>query len=278
MMRATAICLALVVLLVAQAQADRNITSFPWSEDMDTSGYTSDLLRMSTGCSHTYLSTGGWDGGGAARFEVGYDGAYCGLGSLSWTGLGSQSQLNVRIVYWVSTDYAENETRNNKLILVTPQSGTRPMMFHKQFGGAGDWIGFAPCDGTVCDYLGGNSWPETSETFRMGSGTYEQEWVSLEFEMITGTQALNLYVTTRDGLFTGLYNGSAATLDGWTGGLTGIDTLTYFNDTPGDHRTPGAGEYYIIDDVAVSDSYIGPPTGFVSSAAANTYLPLRITP
>jgi hypothetical protein len=92
---------------------------------------------------------------------------------------------------------------------------------------------------------------------RVGDPPYRQEeWISVELEQNTTTGVINLYVFTQDGTLSGLYT----TQNMETGGTWSfVDIIGgYF----GSGGTNNIGNYFIIDELAIDNKYIGPPVGF----------------
>lgn len=97
----------------------------------------------------------------------------------------------------------------------------------------------------------------------LASGNYARQWVCWEFEVITGGDSpiLNFYIHTRDGRVA-FGPGNPYATHAWTAGavdLTRASVGWYWG--PGWNQT--AESYVKISDVVISDSYIGPPPGFV---------------
>lgn len=238
----------LFVFSSTQCFAERNIT-LPESEDF--SGTYTDIIRESGGCVHTTESGGGWDGNDAARFTPPTSGdSYCGLGIFNFSGTG---QINVRVLYYASADFVETETRNNKLISVNPAENNRPMMYMTENGSG--WNTITP---------GWNAalYPNFSDPniFKLGDGNYEDQWVCIELEAVVATSEINIYITTQDGTYTGLYDQHIRE--------TPFTNLIYI-DFIGGYFNAGSfsaseSTYFKLSHLEIDDSYIGPPTGFVT--------------
>jgi len=70
----------IAAIFAPQAYAGLNI-SLPYAENFDTDNYQSSLTWTSEGATHQWLPTGGWLGGGAAKFTPPTNGqGYSGLG------------------------------------------------------------------------------------------------------------------------------------------------------------------------------------------------------
>lgn len=232
----------------------RDIT-FPYT--IDFSGDYSDVVRSSGGCGHATDSSGGWNGNDAAKFTPPTTGdSYCGIGVFSFSGT---SQINVRFLYYASADFAETETRNNKLVSVNPPENNRPMIYMTD--GPNPYQTLSPGwnASLYVDY-------DDPDLFKIGDGNYEDQWISVELEAIVATAEINVYVTTQDGVYTGLL-GQHIRETAFTN-LTYIDFIGgYFN---AGSFSASETTYYKISHVEVDDSYIGPPAGFVGSINAMT--------
>jgi hypothetical protein len=87
---------------------------------------------------------------------------------------------------------------------------------------------------------------------------YVDQWVSLEFEVLS-TGVFRIYIWTQDGRYNGLYM-EARNMPTGTPAVTGFGGM-YFHDSG---ASPGS--FVMVDEVVVSESFIGPPPGFLSDA------------
>lgn len=250
-------------MLTNSAQAGRNIT-LPFTESFNTNNY-SDLIWVTDGATHAWQSSGCWSGG-CAKFTPPYgpNQGYSGLGQ--FTNL-SGTQLNVRFLIYYGSTYYENAA-NNKLIILNRLLGARPMIIEREHSSDPydgnpypPYMTIGPCDGTVCKYYGGDYWPDGTDTYRIGNRPQhrEQEWISIEIEANTSTGNIRLYIHTSDGVLSGLYQTQTMATLGST--WTHLDILGgYF----GENGTADANNYFMIDELRIASSYIGPPSGFLS--------------
>lgn len=85
---------------------------------------------------------------------------------------------------------------------------------------------------------------------------FDNQWVCVELEMIS-SGVFRMYIWTRDGRYRGMYMEAlnaptgAPSIDGFSG--------MYFTDAAAPNGT-----YVMLDEVVLSDSFIGPPPGFLS--------------
>jgi hypothetical protein len=126
------------------------------------------------------------------------------------------------------------------------------------------------CDNIGCIYEGGGARPEPPQTFLFGE--HLRQWVCIEGVFDTTTHTVSYYVTTQDGRLnnrliveTALHS-VAPELDYWNR----ISLIGNYGG--GVIQTPGM--YFMIDELAVSTSFIGPPAGFITGTAPT---PPRLT-
>ena len=95
--------------------------------------------------------------------------------------------------------------------------------------------------------------------FRVSSTDHVNEWIAVEYWIDEASAETGLYIWTRDGT----YNGVA--IQGVTPIATGISQtgfyISYFNC----YGVPNVNNFYLMDDLKVSTSYIGPPIGFLTN-------------
>ncbi|MCG7868483.1 MAG: hypothetical protein JAY67_22500 [Candidatus Thiodiazotropha taylori] len=213
---------------------------------------------MTNGARHEWVANGGWQGGGAAKiFPITTEQGYNGLGS--FYGLDTE-QLNVRWLIRFGPDFNSSlGSAGQTKTIIFNRFGyrERPMIIGRQVG---EWRTWGACDNTVCRYEGGDYWPDGTDSFRIGDPPFsrENEWISMEFSANSRTGVIRLYIYTQDGELSGLY--VQQTMANTGGTFNYIDGIGhYFNDA----TVASAGNYFMIDEVVIDDSYIGPPDGFV---------------
>ena len=254
------------------SEAAKNIT-LPYEQKFDTNAYTSQEVWISEGATHTWQSGGCWSGG-CAKFTPPYgpNQGYSGLGQ--YTNL-SGTQLNVRFLLLhgpTFREYAPPGTAN-KLVVLNRGTLLRPMLIYRTYSDSSwtsnPYMTIGPCDGTTCKYYGGDFWPDGTDTYRIGNAPdhRELEWVSIEIEANAITGIIKLYIYTQDGELAGLYQ---------TQTMTPGETWSYVDIIGGFWNSGGvqnADNYFMIDELKISNSYIGPPAGFIAGGGGDTTKP-----
>ena len=254
------------------SEAAKNIT-LPYEQKFDTNAYTSQEVWISEGATHTWQSGGCWSGG-CAKFTPPYgpNQGYSGLGQ--YTNL-SGTQLNVRFLLLhgpTFREYAPPGTAN-KLVVLNRGTLLRPMLIYRTYSDSSwtsnPYMTIGPCDGTTCKYYGGDFWPDGTDTYRIGNAPdhRELEWVSIEIEANAITGIIKLYIYTQDGELAGLYQ---------TQTMTPGETWSYVDIIGGFWNSGGvqnADNYFMIDELKISNSYIGPPAGFLAGGGGDTTNP-----
>jgi hypothetical protein len=139
----------------------------------------------------------------------------------------------------------------------------RPMIISRSYDG---WQTYGACDSTVCKYEGGDYWPDGTDSLRIGDRpeNREEEWISVELEANIRTGKAKLYIYTQDGQLSEVYaekNLSESPVGTGTPSLHCIDIIGgYFGSAPTSYTEH---TYFMIDELKVDDSYIGPQEGFV---------------
>lgn len=221
------------------------------------------------GASHEFVPDGGWDGCGAARFRppAVYENM-SGIGQiLDLRDVMESSTLAIRYCISVGATFPELASGAKPIILWRGQPGAddqghddavgaRPMVISRP-DPAGRGIAYGLCDGTVCTYVGGDFWPDGSDTWVLA----DDGWSCLEFDFDLANDSMELYVTTQDGRFDDTPYLSATFRDeasGPGGVFTAIDIVGgYFAQSVSDPDN-----YYVIDDLVIDTAHIGPPPGF----------------
>ncbi|MEJ2612260.1 MAG: hypothetical protein P8179_19890 [Candidatus Thiodiazotropha sp.] len=260
-------------LLVPSVAFSGRAINLPMEEKFDTTSYQRDLIWISDGAHHEWVPHGGWHGTGAAKFyppTLG-DGGYAGIGQLERINGGrGATQLNIRFLVFHGPDWGNVRTVNKVAIMNRAENFlvTRPM-FISWYNEEGGWRSLGACNGTVCNYHGGDYWPNEDDTFRIGPENRLGEWISVECETNTITGKMKVYIYTQDGEEHGLYaeQDMKEATSPYGPGTTPIHYVDiiggYFNKKGLAQYTDDA--YYIIDELKVDDSYIGPPTGFIKT-------------
>jgi hypothetical protein len=318
------------------AQSWIHLDSFPYTQNFDDSSYdsaieTDNLVWTTQGATHTWEASGGWGGGGAAKFTPPTGGeGYSGLGQIHFSADENgdyPTHLNVRFLIYHGPTWVEYAGGNKVIIMNRPvnendvaqlsdslvnriiddfrnnypelssredfldndfgfdvnrRAFRRPMIISRQ---PGDYVAYGSCDNTVCNYNVHHNnqepyWPDGNDQFRIGDSAIgvnsmgqvweqvEEEWVSVEFEVDTVEGYIRTYIYTQSGRIAGEIVTKQMDYPGST--LKYIDILGGYM---GQAIQAHPGNYFMIDNLAIDDSYIGPPAGFVDGdvSASNVY-------
>lgn len=120
-----------------------------------------------------------------------------------------------------------------------------------------------PCGGYYwcANSAWGDTWPGTVtsctivEQNYIELANYTGQWISVEIEKNSSGQ-LKFYIDTQDGAFSGIYYWFDTT---FSGNIYPVSPGAYLQGT-----TTG-NKYFIIDNIVVADTYIGPPAGFTGT-------------
>jgi hypothetical protein len=262
------VCLAAFTFGTAStASAARTIRSLPHEEHFDTNAYASDIVWTVQGGTHAYMASSGWRGG-AAKFTPPTTGeGMSGLGQFMFSGLSSiPEQINVRFLVYHGSTWNQYAPGNKLVIMNRDGNRGRPMIISRHVGsGAERWETWGACDGTICRYEGGDYWPDGTDTLRIGNPSVarEHEWISVEFEANTRTGMIRLYVDSQDGRLSGLYVERPMDDSGTGGAWSYIDTVGGYMSQA---IRSDPENYYMIDELKIASSKIGPPSGFVGGS------------
>lgn len=243
------------------------LSSYAYEEQFDTSDYVDNIVRVTGGATHTWLSTGGWRGGGAKFTAPLNDDSYSGIGGLMLDSINpSANQVNVRFLVYHGSTWQEYAANNKVFILDGVDSRSqRPMIIARDTGLPGEeYVAYGACAGTICNYTSGGLRPDNSDTFRIGNRPLarEEEWISVEVESNVSENYIKVFLYTQDGEIGGeyvrqyLFDGSPSD--------TGWMRLDMIGGYLHGSVQADPNNYFILDEVKLSDSYIGPPAGFLS--------------
>ena len=263
------------ILIVANSSFGYSINSYPYNERFDTEAYVNQLVYLTGDASHVWVPNGGWRGGAAKFFPPSQSDRYGGLGAFALRSAGDNTQINLRFLIKHGSTYASSLSDGNKMIIIhrESQDGTdmgsssRVMSIEKKYGsGASTFTGYSACSNIHCQYENRLWWLEGNETFRIGAQDRAEEWISVEIEANTVTGDLKLYIDTQDGQFSGQF--VELNLQDEGPGLGGI--WSYISVIGGywSASAPDPDNYFMIDELVIDSSYIGPPEGFVGAGAA----------
>jgi hypothetical protein len=220
-----------------------------------------------------------WGGaGGCARFfgSVSGGGVYRGfnLGSYS----GGTTRLNLRYLQkWNSSWRGASNLKGNYLNLggpfwtqeKAPAAAFGRFQLAQSYNGTLYRIHGNGQSRATCDSAGYECVPHAANA-SLGPGVaaagpfeyadYDNEWVCIEIEMLS-SGVFRIYVWTEDGRYNGMYM-EARSMRSGTPQITGFSGM-YFHDSGA-----ASGSYIMVDEVVLSDSFIGPPPGFGSEPVA----------
>jgi hypothetical protein len=258
-----AITAAATLLVAGAAHAEVRVSSLPYTQNFDSNNYASTAVWLTGGGRHEWVSTGGWNNSGAAKFyPPTSDQSYTGLGQYILS-LGTvPEQLNVRWLEYHGATWRENANGEKLIILNRNGNGGRPMIILREASsGGGTFETLGACDGTVCRYDAGDFWPDGTDRLKIGNrpSARETEWICIEFEANTRTGMIKLYIDTQDGALSGLYIQRPMDDSGPGGTWSHVDIIGgYFNGA----SVADANNFFMIDELQISSSRIGPPAGF----------------
>lgn len=269
-------CLLGIIICPVHGFAARNIT-IPYELKFDSGDdWTSDLRWVAGGATGTHVTSGCWSGGCAKFTPPTSAQTYAGLGAFSFS---SQNHLNVRALVkvgstYTSTAHADGYGTQNKFIIITPSgAGERGMTIFQAY--EDNYYTFGACNDNDCLYECGGTpgqyWPCGNDAFK--SSDYPGEWFCIELEVDYPSDSSNVYIWTQDGKLNGLYKTSPLSA---SSAFNGIQIIGGFYNG---YHTSDSNTYVMFDEIKISNSYIGPPAGFVEGKSApNPPGVLRIVP
>jgi hypothetical protein len=231
------------------------------NSQMFDSAYSNSIVQLQQGCVHTWLQNGGWRGG-AAKFTPPTTGeGACGVWAFDFAGMAQvPEQVNVRFLLFHGSTWQEYGPGNKLVIINRNGNDGRPMVITQKYD---NWETMSACDGTVCKFDQGGGYSQGGDRLKIGNPPLarEEEWISVELEANTRTGMIRLYIDTQDGDLQGLYierymddTGPGGT---WSfGGVGGYMRQAVRSDP---------NNYFLIDELVVASSRIGPPAGFGNS-------------
>lgn len=244
------------------AHAERILEALPMRETFDAAGDYDDIVWETTDCHHSW-SPDGYEGGAAKFTPPTVEQGSCGLGQFIVSQLDTiPEQLNARFLILHGPTWIDYGPTNKLVIMNRDGNEGRPMIITRRYPDMPPWWEtWGPCDGTVCRYEGGDFFPDGTDSLRIGHppDAREMEWISVELEANTTTGMIRLYVDTQDGELEGLYVERPMDDTGPGGTWSFIDVIGGYIQ---EGSQADAGNYYMIDDLVIDSSYIGPPAGF----------------
>lgn len=257
---------------------EKNSLTAPYCLDMRDNDYLSypngnPVAIANNNAIATDEPNGSYAGGHAAKFVPPTTESYAGLGNFNFRSGSVGNRMNIRyLVYW-GYDAVQSGV---KLNIMNDGVSTRPMVISREMRSGQNTtyphnymipipsqnVNEAP---TIRDpgYPNNPSFFISNSSAPLSDGNYAHQWVSWEFEIITGGSSpiLNMYIHTRDGRVA-FGPGNPYATHAWTAGAIDLVRASvgwYWG--PGWRQTSEA--YVKISDVVISNSYIGPPPGFV---------------
>lgn len=263
--------------VVGYSTEKTNLTA-PYCLDMRDNDYLSypngnPVAVANSDASITDEPSGSYAGSHSAKVVPPTTELYAGLGNFNFQSSSVGNRMNIRyLVYW-GYDSVQSGV---KLNIVNDGVGTRPMVISRELRSGTntsyphDYMIPIPSQNVnEAPTIRDPGYPNNPSFFIAGSaaplsdGNYAHQWVCWEFEIITGGSApiLNFYIHTRDGVVA-FGPGNPYATHAWTAGAVDLVRAAvgwYWG--PGWNQT--AESYVKISDVVISNSYIGPPAGFV---------------
>ena len=267
------VILFLLLIIPVKTYAGRSI-SLPFELLFNSETEYADIVRITGGGGrHVHEPAGGWNGSGAAKFfpPTSAD-SYCGLGWFENFGSSSTRQLNVRVLVYFGDQMDSTSDRENKFIIFnrntqSPQDRVMTVIddYYKQWltfsaaiNASSHWYPYQIGDGAVW-------YPNNSDTFRIGSGQREQEWICIELQANLDEGRVKTIITTADGEFREKVHVERQITS--TGGFwDSIDMIGgYWNNWGGTGNEPG--RYLKLSHLKIDNKYIGPPAGFIGGSS-----------
>ncbi len=278
-------CMIVVTLLFTSTAAfsEALVTSFPFAENFDADNYEN-IVYTDKGARHEWKSNEGWQGSGAAKFYPNTtDNGYMGLGQFThFNNNQGVEQLNVRFLVYYGSEWNPGG-HQNKIVIMNRSSDPeydnqqgRPMLVSIADDPENpSWRTVGVCGSELCAYEGGLNWPDGNDSFKITPPPEGRtgEWVSVEMEANTRTGEVKVYIHTRDGELSGVYAHYMLEELGYP--FRYIDIIGGYNN---DQAVSSPNNYYMIDELEINDSYIGPPAGFLDGEnpppqlTANSYV------
>jgi hypothetical protein len=273
--------LILCILLVAtNAYADRAIT-LPWELTFDNNSWVSDLARGECGGTSTHVTEGCYSGGCARIVPPttpcaggGINGGGVGL---RWITYPATTRIHIRFLIKFGPTFASSMRNSGGnlevkfLVLDSPSRvGLLGLLGSDTDGRYLAWAAY----GNLNVWTFRNQEPVWIEyaPFRIRDNVRSQEWIAVEYWVDSATDRTGVYVWTQDGAQSGSIvdvpkSNSVNSTGFW---------MSYFNS----YGVANEGNWYLIDNLAVSTSYIGPPQGFTGGQASIVSPPqnMRVIP
>jgi hypothetical protein len=240
--------------------------TFPYSLDFDA-GLDSleGLISASKGAAVRYEDSQCWRGGCAKFVPSNESNSYAALGGFNLPS--DTRRVHLRYLVFYGPDYVADLNRRHKHIIIhrgSDVSGDRGMVYAWKTSPDREDLSLGACDNTDCTYEDGKTRPDLDVSFLVGE--HLLEWVCVEAVFDTNNHTVQVYITTQDGAFNNYLlaersiHSITSSQDYWTR----ISVLGAYMDFGTHINPPLPGMYWMLDEVAMSTSYIGPPDGFVT--------------
>lgn len=274
MKKTLALIASIIFLFASSAYADRAVT-LPWELTFDNNAWVADLARGECGGTSTHVTEGCYSGGCmkvvpppnpcAAGINGGGNG-------LRWITYPATSRIHIRFLVKFGPTFASsmrNSGGNLEIKFLVLDSPSRVGLLG---------LLCSDTDGRYCAfaaYGNGNVWTFRNATpvwieyapFRVSDRSRSNEWIAVEYWVDSASDRTGVYVWTRDGAQSGSIVDVAKSNSVNSTGFW----MSYYNSI----GVANAGDWYLIDNLAVSNQYIGPPAGFVGgtppAACSYTY-------
>ncbi len=275
------------------SEETRTITAWPYRDCFRTDPVgTRTRLTANNGGAVAWEQGAGWNGQNALRVRppdgsLGRLQGYAGLGEHSFHAVRTK-RLNIRYLFRYNANWARY-AQNTKWDIAIKYDYSNPAVPGRLEGcergiveSRGDPLDTNPLDGQDEDFVikqgvCNQGWTVPNrDGWNMAPGVRENEWISLESEFDLDTGWYRTYITTQDGVYnqsvhteinigTNTYGAPVETVPSpyWWGTID-CSTGCFWGwpDDGGSYPRP-ADTYIWFSHFVMSNSYIGPPAGFV---------------
>jgi hypothetical protein len=260
---------------------ETTISSYPYTQNFDDNSWVSTAaLFYPTACnaSTSHTTTGCYSGGCAFISPPytaccdGINGCYSGLGLYRFP---DTTRIHWRFLIKFEEDYFTSVSNAGgglyiKFIDVGDESvtGERTGIFYLICTDSPSRycaFGLYSTGGTVYYTNDANDYEIQYAAMKFSTTDYVNEWIAFEYYIDTAANQQGFYTWTQDGEFNGTHVGPRPA---YYAGSVEQDNgyLTYYNAIVSNV----ADSDYLIDNLVISNSYIGPPDGFVGGSTPPT--------
>jgi hypothetical protein len=245
-------------------KADLSVT-LPYTLNFDNNSWVSQGALEECGGTSTHVTSGCYSGGcmkvtppTSPCTGGGINGGQTGIG---WFSYSSTNSIHIRFLIKVGTTFASNVANGgggliNKFILLDNPERVGILGFNGS-DSDGRYIAFGALDNNEVYWFDNehSGWIEYAD-LKVKDASRSNEWIAVEYWVNSTTDRTGIYIWTLDGTFNGSYVDIPS---GNTSGSQGF-YMSYFNS----YGVADTNNYYMIDNLQISSSYIGPPDGFGS--------------